>query len=391
MKVLLVSSKFQPEYSGSGYRAHRLYQRFSSKFNIDYDVVCNTLINRKNEIYEYDGLKINKISYPIEIEKLHGLKRKFHSFLSMLYEFYYSYRFIRKKNIKNYNLIHTFGNSWSVGFLTYYFYLKKKPIIRELVNTMKSPYYPIQFKSHFRKIFKKNNTIMVAISRELEELCKKNEVKNVWTRPNPIDEKFFFRVDNNHKNKIRNKLIHFTNEDIILTHIASYMKRKNHIFTLEILKKLPKKYKLYLGGPVQSNEHKENFELVRKKIIELNLSDRVFLSKGFIKNIDQYIKLSDVFLFPAWDEGLGTPILESQACGVPVVANLMKGVNDYLIEEGVGGYLVEKFDSNIWAEKIILATNIKNETLKENSLKIIKNFSTKNIDLKYFKIIQSII
>ena len=330
MKVLLVSSKFQPEYSGSGYRAHHLYQRFSSKFNIDYDVVCNTLINRKNEIYEYDGVKINKISYPIEIEKLHGLKRKFHSFLS------------------------------------------------------------IQFKSHFRKIFKKNNTIMVAISKELEELCKKNEVKNIWTRPNPIDEKIFFYVDNKYKIKIRNKLIHFSNEDIILTHIASYMKRKNHIFTLEILKKLPKKYKLYLGGPVQSNEHKENFELVRKKIVELNLSDRVILSKGFIKNIDQYIKLSDVFLFPTWDEGLGTPILESQACGVPVVSNLMKGVNDYLIKEGVGGYLVEKFDANIWAEKIVSATNIKNETLKENSLKIIKNFSTKNIDLEYFKIIQSI-
>ena len=50
MKVLLVSSKYQPEYSGSGFRAHHLYLRLSSKFNINYDVVCNSLINRKNEI-----------------------------------------------------------------------------------------------------------------------------------------------------------------------------------------------------------------------------------------------------------------------------------------------------------------------------------------------------
>ena len=112
MKVLVVSSKFQPEYSGSGFRAHHLYLRLSSKFNINYDVVCNSLINKKNEIYEYDGIEVNKISYPVEIDKLHGLKRKIHTFLSMMYEFYYSYKFIKKKNIKNYNLIHTFGNSW---------------------------------------------------------------------------------------------------------------------------------------------------------------------------------------------------------------------------------------------------------------------------------------
>ena len=109
------------------------------------------------------------------------------------------------------------------------------------------------------------------------------------------------------------------------------------------------------------------------------------------ENIDEYIKLCDVFLFPTWNEALGTPILEAQACGVPVVANLMLGSNDYLINEGKGGYLVKKFDANIWAEKIKLALNISNETLRENSLKITKIASTKNIDAEYFKRIQSII
>ena len=126
MKVLLVSSKYFPEYSGSGFRAHNLYKRLSKKFDIDYDVVCNSLTSKKNEIYEYNEVEVNKISYPVDLEMLNGFKRKFHVILSMIYEFYYSYKFIKKKNIKNYNLIHTFGNSWSVAFLTYYFYLKKK-------------------------------------------------------------------------------------------------------------------------------------------------------------------------------------------------------------------------------------------------------------------------
>ena len=100
MKVLLVSSKYHPEYSGSGFRAHQLYKRLSSKFNINYDVVCNSLINKNNEIYEHEGVQINKISYPIQIEKLSGIKKKFHTLLSMVYEFYYSYKFIKKKKHK---------------------------------------------------------------------------------------------------------------------------------------------------------------------------------------------------------------------------------------------------------------------------------------------------
>ena len=46
MKVLLVSSKYQPEYSGSGFRAHHLYLRLSSKFNIAFrNVQINYCIN----------------------------------------------------------------------------------------------------------------------------------------------------------------------------------------------------------------------------------------------------------------------------------------------------------------------------------------------------------
>ena len=390
MKVLLVSSKYQPEYSGSGFRAHNLYKRLSKKFDIKYDVVCNSLINKKNKVYQYENTKVYKISYPVDLIKLKGFKKKLHIIMSMIYEFYYSYKFIKKKKIKNYDLIHTFGNSWSVGFLTYYFYLKKKPIFRELVNNMNSPYYPIQFKALFKKIFQTNNSLIIAISKKLEKLCKTHMVKNIWMRPNPINENKFFYIDKLEKHKLRNKLTNFSKKDIILTHIASFMKQKNHIFLLEVLKKLPEEYKLYLGGPVQNDEHKKNFELVKNKITKLNLTDRVVITKGFTTKIDKYIKLSDVFLFPAWNEALGTPILEAQACGVPVVVNLIKGSTDLWVKEGKGGYMVKNFDTKLWTKKIKSALKISNKTLKENSSKIIKIASTKNIDSEYYKKIEAI-
>lgn len=231
---------------------------------------------------------------------------------------------------------------------------------------------------------------MIAISKKLEELCKFYRVKNIWMRPNPVNTKIFFWVDNIKKIELRNKLTNFSSEDIVLIHIASFMTQKNHIFLLDVLKNLPNNYKLYLGGTVENNEHKVNFERVKKKINELNLEDRVILTKKFIENIDEYIKLSDVFLFPTWNEALGTPVLEAQACGVPVVANSMSGSTDYWIKDNIGGFVVKEFEDMLWAEKIKFALKISNETLKENSLKIIKKASSEIIDLEYFKRIKAI-
>ena len=76
---------------------------------------------------------------------------------------------LSKIKILKITIIYTFGNSWSIAFLTYYFYLK--PIMRELVNNM-SPYYPIQFEKLFRKIFQTNNTIMIAISKNYRSYVK---------------------------------------------------------------------------------------------------------------------------------------------------------------------------------------------------------------------------
>ena len=58
---------------------------------------------------------------------------------------FFSWIYIRK-NINNYDLLHTFGNSWSIGFLSWYFAKKNKPVIRELCNDMSNPLIQFKFK-----------------------------------------------------------------------------------------------------------------------------------------------------------------------------------------------------------------------------------------------------
>ena len=158
----MVSSKFQPEYSGSGFRAHKKYKRLKKKYKINYDVLSNSLTYKGNKKYIYDDVTIYRISPPFKIPLKKSIWRKVLISLGILWEVLFCWIFIRK-NI-NPTLLHTFGNTWTIGFLTWYFDKKNKPILRELCNDM-NPLYQIQIENLMRPIFKKDTNLIIAISK----------------------------------------------------------------------------------------------------------------------------------------------------------------------------------------------------------------------------------
>ena len=120
--------------------------------------------------------------------------------------------------------------------------------------------------------------------------------------------------------------------------IGNFIPRKNQIFLLDIIHRLPSKFKLLLAGPLK-DENSEYFNKIKRKVDDLKLKDRVEIKIGFVKNFDEFIKLSDVFLFPSIEEGLGTPILESHCnCGIPVVSSHMSDIVENIIIQAKGGF-----------------------------------------------------
>ena len=387
MRILVVSSKYQPEYSGSGLRAHNTYKRFQKNYNIKFDILSNSIIYQGNKKYIHDRVDITRLSPPFKIPKKKSMWRFILILLGILWEIFYSWKFIRK-NINRYNLLHTFGNTWTIGFLTWYFAKRKKPIIRELCNDMDNPLYPIQVQNYMRPIFKRNNTLIIAISKRLEIIAKKFDVKNIWQRPNPVDENKFF-VDRKKKYFLRSKLTKFNQNDILLNLVANFIDRKNQLFALDVLNLLPEKFKLILAGPLKA-ENNIYYKNLLKKIDNLRLNDRVEIQTGFIDNFDEYLKCSDIFLFPSKAEGLGTPILESQACGVPVVSNYIKNITDLIIEKNKGGFFLE-LNAKRWAETIKKAAEIPEQVLIENAIYVRNICSSKLIDDRYIKKIYKLI
>lgn len=386
-KILVISSKFPDEYSGSGLRAYNTYCRLEKKYGIQWDVVSNSISYQGNAKYKFEDKEVYRISSPFKINQKNNILHKITIMFSILWETFFVLLFLFK-NGKKYDLLHTFGNTWSIGIFTVYFYFKNKPIIRELVNDMNNPFYPIQIKNIIYKSFKNKNTLFVAISVKLRILLDKFECYNVWQRANPINENKFF-IDDINKFQFREKLTKFNMNDYVICSIATFLDRKNQLFLIDVIKELPPKYKLVLAGPVKK-EHIHYFNFLKEKIESLQLINRVELKNKFIENVDEYMKLSDVYLFPSKSEGLGTPILEAQACGVPVVSNFLENITNTEIIEGEGGYC-SSLNPKEFAEKIQLALKIPKETLMKNAEFVKNRASTKVIDEEYYKRIKELI
>lgn len=60
---------------------------------------------------------------------------------------------------------------------------------------------------------------------------------------------------------------------------------------------------------------------------------------GYVTEVDDYLSIFDVFVFPSLHEGLGSILLDAMSFGLPIVATAVGGIPD-IIEDEVNGYLI---------------------------------------------------
>ena len=117
---------------------------------------------------------------------------------------------------------------------------------------------------------------------------------------------------------VRNDLFKtYTDKDVLLCMIGSFTKQKNHEFMIDVLEKLPERYKLILLG--EGKLEKEVREYVHKK----NIEERVMFM-GFRKDVAEIIKTSDMVVIPSIWEGFGLIAVEAMACGKQVVCSKLR-------------------------------------------------------------------
>ncbi len=113
---------------------------------------------------------------------------------------------------------------------------------------------------------------------------------------------------------------------------------------------------------------------------DLRISERVeFL--GTVKNVQEILGKSDLFLLPSEDESFGLAALEAMSCEVPVVASNVGGLKE-LISHGVDGYLIEVGDVNALAQhsiKILKDPRLRERFGKNARQKVLKKYTPDKI------------
>lgn len=390
-----MSSKYPPEYSGSGNRARQTYLRLNDKFGIDFQVMTGSEMYETSHSYLLDDVSVKRVSsiksYGIEVGHHFKLFKSFKNSLaqrlSYVREFFPAFWFMYK--IRNeFDLIHIFGHVTVTDAAVSFAKIFGKPIIVELTSDRKTP-WPNEMKC-IKWVWGADlprGTQIICISERLQDMCVRQGItKNIWTRPNPIDVNRFKPLQGQ-RDKLRLQLTKFNSDDVVILNIGKFNPNKNQIFLLEVLRHLPAAYKLILAGPLSESgpfkrRDQEYFNSIVTRIKEYGLEPRVELKSGFLNNPEYFMNLSDVYAISSLSEGLGTPLIESLACATPVVACAMEGITDKWIVNGRNGYESGR-DSQEFSKFVVLASEIGRDSLLRGSESVSDLAAEEKVDEKY--------
>ncbi len=134
--------------------------------------------------------------------------------------------------------------------------------------------------------------------------------------------------------------LNINDEDIVISCIAEFIPRKNHIFLLKAWDKITQDINnahLLLIGDGRNLEY-------LKKQVKKKLLPRVYFL-GYRIDVSKIIAKSNIVTLVSKHEGLPRSIMEAMALGKPVVVSDVRGNRD-LVKHGENGFLVELRDVN---------------------------------------------
>ena len=127
--------------------------------------------------------------------------------------------------------------------------------------------------------------------------------------------------------------------------IGELIRRKNHETVIRAINKMKDANLFYVvcGRGVL-------MEKLTALCIELNVEDRVMLL-GYRTDTAELLHMSDLFLFPSFQEGLPVALMEAMSAGLPCIVSGIRGNVD-LIKHEIGGLLCSATDVDEYCSAI---------------------------------------
>ncbi|HIQ25152.1 MAG TPA: glycosyltransferase [Persephonella sp.] len=236
-------------------------------------------------------------------------------------------------------------------------------------------FYKLPLRLIINKLYKKLDKIIAISNSAKYDVIRTfflND-KNIYVVPNPIEISVL--------NELKKENIKTEEKSIFknptLLYAGRFSKQKRLDLLLNIFKKLNNIYPKLNLVLVGDGEEKGN---LIKQIKQKKINNVYFLP--FTNNPFKYMSKATLFLLTSYEEGLGRVVVESFACGTPVIAfkNEFSGHVD-IIDDGKNGFLVPFADINQFVEKVKIL--LENENLRKefskNAIEKAKEFEINKI------------
>jgi glycosyltransferase involved in cell wall biosynthesis len=121
----------------------------------------------------------------------------------------------------------------------------------------------------------------------------------------------------------------------------------------------------------------EDYSKILDYISVNSLTGKVILAgKKGPKEIASFLSASDLFIMGSSKEGWSTSLIEAIACGIPACVTNFSSAKDIIVE-GQNGYVVNDYDSELFAQKMLsaiqLPSPIDNTSIQQYSVSKLRN------------------
>lgn len=219
-----------------------------------------------------------------------------------------------------------------------FFFYKGAPLMKNLL------FKPIEF------AMARLTDVVVTTNLEDFEAAKLMKVrKKVYYVPGVgVDVDYITRLEVERSEK--RKEFGIPEDSFVISSVGESIKRKNHETAIRAFAKVytPDMYYIVVGD---GELHTYLKNIVKKLGVESNV-----ILPGYRKDANAILKISDLYVFPSYQEGLSVALMQAMAAGLPVVASNIRGNVDCIIN-GKGGITASPTDVDGIANAIISLKN----------------------------------